>query len=444
MSGEAGAQGLYQTVRKLYVPLLEHGQWPAAPDWLPQLKPAGARTDEAPRAYCAQQARSTPREGRGPLLRTSHAGSDFAGEVPAILFVDDEPTSRKWFAPRVRRRIPRATAGGADEALNILRERSQEFGVLVTDYRMPERDGMKLLRAVQRDFRHVVRLLATAYAEKDVAIAAVNQGKVLRILEKPLDGEPTREALREALRCTAARPGAACQRGPGGRAARGARLPGARTEHAAGHRARLRRLGGGAHLPAAGATRRGASFSEDHPGELVRRWSAPSAARCTASRWCPPSCSRRATPIRSARRNRSPPAAWSAALLDEFPFEENERACVARTCSTTSAAGRRDLLYLVLCTLPRTRCWRCAAAGAAPVAGGGLRRAGAGPARLDPRADNGPGIPPEVLAKLTREPVTTRAGSGGSGMGLMFCQRVMQAISGSIEVQSDAWARAPR
>jgi two-component system response regulator PhcR len=73
--------------------------------------------------------------------------------------------------------------------------------VLVTDYRMPERDGMKLLRAVQRDFRHVIRLLATAYAEKDVAIAAVNQGKVLRILEKPLDGEATREALREALAC---------------------------------------------------------------------------------------------------------------------------------------------------------------------------------------------------------------------------------------------------
>ena len=70
--------------------------------------------------------------------------------------------------------------------------------MLVTDYRMPERDGMKLLRAVQRDYRHLVRLLATAYAEKDVAIAAVNQGKVLRILEKPLDEALTREALREA------------------------------------------------------------------------------------------------------------------------------------------------------------------------------------------------------------------------------------------------------
>ena len=38
-----------------------------------------------------------------------------------------------------------------------------------------------------------------AHADKDVAIAAVNEGKVLRILEKPLDEEATNEALREAL-----------------------------------------------------------------------------------------------------------------------------------------------------------------------------------------------------------------------------------------------------
>jgi two-component system response regulator PhcR len=51
-------------------------------------------------------------------------------------------------------------------------------------------------------------------------------------------------------------------------------------------------------------------------------------------------------------------------------------------------------------------------------------------------ADNGPGIPPGILARLTREPVTTRGEAGGSGMGLMFCRRVMQSIGGEIEVAS--------
>jgi CheY-like chemotaxis protein len=58
MSGEAGAQGLYQYVRKLYVPLLEEGQWPTGHEWLPQLQALARRTGEALRAYCAQQTRS--------------------------------------------------------------------------------------------------------------------------------------------------------------------------------------------------------------------------------------------------------------------------------------------------------------------------------------------------------------------------------------------------
>ena len=51
-------------------------------------------------------------------------------------------------------------------------------------------------------------------------------------------------------------------------------------------------------------------------------------------------------------------------------------------------------------------------------------------------SDNGPGIAPEILARLTREPVTTRANAGGNGMGLMFCNRVMQSLGGEILVES--------
>jgi CheY-like chemotaxis protein len=59
MSGEAGAQALYQYVRKLYVPLLEEGQWPTGHEWLPQLQALAGRTGEALQAYCASQPHSS-------------------------------------------------------------------------------------------------------------------------------------------------------------------------------------------------------------------------------------------------------------------------------------------------------------------------------------------------------------------------------------------------
>jgi two-component system response regulator PhcR len=369
---------------------------------------------------------------------------DPTADSPSVLFVDDEPTSRKWFALEFGDEFKVATAGGAEEALDILRARSHEFGVLVTDYRMPDRDGMKLLRAVQQDYRHVIRLLATAYAEKDVAIAAVNQGKVLRILEKPLDGDLTREALREALalyRTQALERAVNEGRVAALREALGFLAHELNTPLAT-VRGYVGSVAGRYIAPGPGALEGVAQFTEEYPGELL---GALERAERRAL-YCQSLVSTFVQSARDAYPDAQPQSirasSLAEALLDEFPFEGGERACAAIDVRQDFwLPGRRDLLYLVLCTLSKNALMAMRGqsrpsrlvleVGSAPEAARG-RRAWI---RVH---DNGPGIPPEILAKLTREPITTRAGSGGSGMGLMFCQRVMQAISGSIDVQSVA------
>jgi two-component system CAI-1 autoinducer sensor kinase/phosphatase CqsS len=49
--------------------------------------------------------------------------------------------------------------------------------------------------------------------------------------------------------------------------------------------------------------------------------------------------------------------------------------------------------------------------------------------------DNGPGIPPDVMAGLF-EPFATRGKRGGTGLGLAYCLRVMQAFGGRISCES--------
>lgn len=366
---------------------------------------------------------------------------DLPGGMPCVLFVDDEPTSRKWFAREFGDEFKVATASGADEALAMLGERSHEFGVLVTDYRMPEGDGMKLLRAVQRDFRHVVRLLATAYAEKDVAIAAVNQGKVLRILEKPLDGMATREALREALALYRAQ---ALERLVNeGRVAALREAIGFLAHELNTPLATVRGLVGSVaarHVPQGKDAPPGlVQFTEEHPGEVL---GALERAERRAL-YCQSLVSTFVQSARDAYPGAVPQSISASSLVDalmhEFPFEASERGSVTFDVQRDfQLPGRRDLLYLVLCTLTKNAliALRGRDAPQLRIEVGADAAAPAGRQAWIAFRDNGPGIPPQVLAKLTREPVTTRAGSGGNGMGLMFCQRVMQTINGSIDVQS--------
>ena len=364
-------------------------------------------------------------------------------EAQTILFVDDEPQACKWFARTFGREFSVLTAPGVDEALALLRERGAEVAVVVTDFRMPRRDGLDLLRSVQREFRHLVRLLATAHAEKDVAIAAVNEGKVLRILEKPLDEAVTGEALREALALYRAQ---ALERALNeGRVAATRETLGFLAHELNTPLATVRgyvRAVAARHQPAAANAPAGTvQFVEDHPGELM---AALEAAERRAL-YCQSLVSTFVQSARDAYRSTVVQTVSAAslvkALLDEFPFEDGESSWVSsQTTRDFMLPGRRDLLYLVMCTLTKNalQALRGRPAPSLHIELGATVGRAANPSRFWMRfADNGPGIAPEVLARLTREPVTTRSEFGGNGMGLMFCQRVMQSIGGAIEIESE-------
>jgi CheY-like chemotaxis protein len=56
MSGEAGAQALYQAVRRVYVPMIETRSWPAHGGWTGNIAALASETDKALRAYSSSHA----------------------------------------------------------------------------------------------------------------------------------------------------------------------------------------------------------------------------------------------------------------------------------------------------------------------------------------------------------------------------------------------------
>lgn len=116
-----------------------------------------------------------------------------------VLYVDDEELACKYFNHAVGTRYRVLTAPGVDAALALLAGTGGEVDVLVTDYRMPDRLGSELLQEVARRYPHIVCMLVTAYADKQVLLELINGGTVFRLLEKPFDMPSMLSALQLAV-----------------------------------------------------------------------------------------------------------------------------------------------------------------------------------------------------------------------------------------------------
>lgn len=102
----------------------------------------------------------------------------------AVLYVDDEAQSLKYFTKAFKEDFWVLTASSAGEAEDILANEPR-VGILITDQRMPGQTGVDLLGKVRRFRYDIVRILTTAYADMDSAIEAVNSGAVFKYVVKP-------------------------------------------------------------------------------------------------------------------------------------------------------------------------------------------------------------------------------------------------------------------
>lgn len=116
-----------------------------------------------------------------------------------ILIVDDEPMVTQSLESLLRLESPWevATFNRPADAVESLEARN--YAAVVSDFLMPEIDGLELLAEAKRRQPQASRILLTGYADKQNAIRAINEVGLYQYLEKPWDNQDLLLVLRNAV-----------------------------------------------------------------------------------------------------------------------------------------------------------------------------------------------------------------------------------------------------
>ena len=126
------------------------------------------------------------------------------GSTPTILLVDDEEmvlnSIKSFFAIESDYRVEAYTS--PVRALGDIEGYGKHFDLVISDYLMPEMDGITFLAKVKEKRPLVPRILLTGYADKENAIKAINNVGLYQYIEKPWDNEDLRLVIRNGLEKT--------------------------------------------------------------------------------------------------------------------------------------------------------------------------------------------------------------------------------------------------
>jgi HD-like signal output (HDOD) protein/CheY-like chemotaxis protein len=119
-----------------------------------------------------------------------------------ILFVDDEPhvlDGLRGLLRKQRKEWQMTFALGGEQALRELA--TTAFDMIVSDMRMPDVDGATLLRKVQQEYPHIIRIVLSGQTEQDITRRMVHVAH--QFLAKPFDGQELQQVIERAFKLSA-------------------------------------------------------------------------------------------------------------------------------------------------------------------------------------------------------------------------------------------------
>jgi serine phosphatase RsbU (regulator of sigma subunit) len=120
-------------------------------------------------------------------------------QQPVVMVVDDEEMVTKTLAAYLQLETDYHVLAFQSplEALKTLKETSADL--VISDFLMPEMDGLRFLSEVKKMYPETTRILLTGYADKANAIKAINEVGLFQYIEKPWDNERLKLIIRNGI-----------------------------------------------------------------------------------------------------------------------------------------------------------------------------------------------------------------------------------------------------
>ncbi|MEI7473138.1 MAG: ATP-binding protein [bacterium] len=114
---------------------------------------------------------------------------DFSIQAPKIIIVDDEKMITQSIQALLMLELEADCTAFNNplEAVDFIRE--NEVSLVISDFLMPELNGIEFLKKVKEYQPGVSTILLTGYADKENAIKAINEVGIFRYLQKPWDND---------------------------------------------------------------------------------------------------------------------------------------------------------------------------------------------------------------------------------------------------------------
>lgn len=119
-------------------------------------------------------------------------------KIARILIVDDEECLLASLRRTLRNQYEIVTTKDPVQALKIF-ELQGPFAVVISDYQMPFINGIELFSKIHAINADTQRVMLTGHAELQMAIDAVNRGKITSFLTKPMPAVSIRKVIADAI-----------------------------------------------------------------------------------------------------------------------------------------------------------------------------------------------------------------------------------------------------